>query len=75
MENKDGYYRLQVERYESLELNNFKGSLVSIDSEMNFRLEENTKENVSIFVEVLVVLFRHDRSHFLLHRIPRENSR
>ena len=48
MENKDGYYRLQVERYETLDQNNFKGISVSYNCQININLEEQPTENVSV---------------------------
>lgn len=67
MENKDGYYRLQVERYESLELNNFKGPRVSIDVKTSFSLKEQLDDDVSN--ETLVRIFFSKNFYYVFHSI------
>lgn len=52
MENKDGYFRLQVERYESLELDNVDTPITSIE-ENNFnyilKAEEDVRTRLFLF--------------------------
>lgn len=48
MENIDGYYRLQVERYESLELNDVQVSITHINEQpKNYVLTKDSSAAVS----------------------------
>lgn len=50
MENIDGFYRLQVERYESLELNDVEITVTPTDQQQkNYILRENLTDDVSIY--------------------------
>lgn len=62
MENKDGYFRLQVERYESLELNNVDTPIASItNNNFNYVLKAESDVSAANFVftvdSILCILY------------------